>query len=532
MQERISVLKTVSWKFYLVCAAIIVSVVYMLPTFIPGIWPHKKINLGLDLQGGTHIVLEVQVDEALKNTLERRTYDLRDQLRKERIRYSSVRNLSDEVVSVRLVDAKDADAFIAFQKKEFPDLQGRKVTVGGEVEFHLSIPSEDKDNLRKMATEQALETIRNRIDQFGVSEPDIRIQGERRVVVQLPGVHDPERAKGLIGKTALLEFKIVDDTVEPSALQAGKAPPGTEILYEIQRDAFGKEIGKIPYAVRKRAAITGASLTDARVQIGGQFNEPYVALTFDQKGGRLFERVTAENVNKRLAIVLDNNVYSAPVINDRISGGSASITGRFTMEDARDLAIVLRAGALPAPVKIIEERTVGPTLGADSIEKGILALSVGCALVVLFMVVYYKVAGLIANLAFVLNVLFIGAALAACGATLTLPGIAGMALTLGMAVDGNVLVFERIREELRLGRSPAAAIHAGFDRASLTILDANLTSLIAALILFQFGTGPIKGFAVTLSFGLLSSMFTVLVVSRLVFDFLYGRQNTTTRISI
>lgn len=525
-------MKTVSWKFYLVCAAIIVSVVYMLPSFIPGIWPHKKINLGLDLQGGIHIVLEVQVDEALKSTLERRTYDLRDQLRKERIRYSTVRNLSDDVVAVRLVDAKDADAFIAFQKKEFPDLAGKRVSVGDEVEFHLSIPLEDRANLRKMATEQALETIRNRIDQFGVSEPDIRVQGERRVVVQLPGVHDPERAKGLIGKTALLEFKIVDDTVDPEALKAGRVPPGTEVLYEIQRDPFGKETGRIPYAVRKRAAITGASLTDARVQIGGQFNEPYVAITFDQKGGRLFERVTSENIKKRMAIVLDNNVYSAPVIQDRIAGGSASITGSFSMEDARDLAIVLRAGALPAPVKIIEERIVGPTLGADSIEKGVLALSVGCILVVLFIAIYYKGAGLIADFALILNVLFIGAALAACGATLTLPGIAGMALTLGMAVDGNVLVFERIREELRLGRSPIAAIQAGFERASLTILDSNLTSLIAALVLFQFGTGPIKGFAVTLTFGLISSMFTVLVVSRLIFDFLYSGKKTTTSISI
>lgn len=512
--------------------ALVIATVYIMPTLNPGLWPYKTINLGLDLQGGMHLVLEVQVEEALESTLERRTYELRDQMRRDRIRYSSVRRAPDGSIAVRLADATDADKLSAFHQKEFPDLDMKRVTVDDEAEFRFSIPPEERVRIRKMATDQALETIRNRIDQFGVNEPDIRVQGEKRLLIQLPGIDNPERAKDLIGKTALLEFKIVDDSYNVQDAIKGSAPPGTEILYEIRRDASGIETGRIPYLVKKRAVLTGASLTDARVQIDSRFNEPYVSIDFDKKGARQFDRITGDNIHKRMAIVLDNNVYSAPVIQDRISGGSARITGSFSLEGAHDLAIVLRAGALPAPVKIIEERTVGPTLGAESIQKGILSMLVGSGLVILFMAFYYKGAGIIANVALMLNILFIGAALAAFGATLTLPGIAGMVLTLGMAVDANVLIFERIREELRLGRSPVAAIHAGFDRATLTILDANITTLLAALVLFQFGTGPVKGFAVTLSLGVLSSMFTALVMVRMIFDFLYGRKARVTQLSI
>ena len=266
--------------------------------------------------------------------------------------------------------------------------------------------------------------------------------------------------------------------------------------------------------------MTGKYLTDARVQIDSQYNEPYVSIKFDRKGGRIFERITEENVKKRLAIVLDKSIYSAPVIQEKITGGEARITGNFTTEEARDLAIVLRAGALPAPVNILEERTVGPSLGSDSIRKGIISMGVGGILVVLFMIIYYKGAGLIADLALILNILIIAGALAAFQATLTLPGIAGIILTIGMAVDANVLIFERIREEMNLGKTPRAAVEAGYDRATLTILDANITTLIAALVLFQFGTGPIKGFAVTLSLGVLSSLFTALFLTRLIFDYL------------
>ncbi|MCW7752938.1 protein translocase subunit SecD [Desulfobotulus sp. H1] len=526
-------MKVRSWRFYAVCVALILAIIYILPSFQPGLWPYKTINLGLDLQGGMHLVLDVEVEKALESTMERRTYELRDQLRKERIRYTSVRQLPDGSIAVRLADTADANAFSEFHRKEFPDMTMRRHTVDQDIEFRFSISAEEKAHIEKMATEQALETIRNRIDEFGVNEPDIRIQGERRITIQLPGIEDPERAKDLIGKTALLEFKIVDDSYDVQDALDGRIPPGTELLYEIRRDAFGQETGRIPYLVKRRAVLTGASLTDARVQVDSQFNEAYVSISFDRQGARQFERITGENIHKRMAIVLDNNVYSAPVIQDRISGGSARITGSFNMESARDLAIVLRAGALPAPVRIIEERTVGPTLGAESIQKGLLSMMVGGGLVLLFMAIYYKGAGLMANLALVLNILFIASALAAFGATLTLPGIAGMVLTLGMAVDANVLIFERIREELRLGRSPIAAIHAGFDRATLTILDANVTTLIAALVLFQFGTGPVKGFAVTLCLGVLSSMFTALVMVRLIFDFLYdGKHKPVTQISI
>jgi preprotein translocase subunit SecD len=365
-----------------------------------------------------------------------------------------------------------------------------------------------------------LETIRNRIDQFGVSEPDIRRQGHKRILIQLPGISETQRAKDLIGKTAQLEFKLLDETHSVDAALKGKIPPGSQILYQVDEDTETHQKRKTPYLVKKRTLLTGAHLTNARVQINSQYNEPYVGIEFDRKGGRIFEKITGENIKKRLAIVLDNKVYSAPVIQDKISGGQASITGRFTAEEARDLAIVLRAGALPAPVKILEERTVGPSLGADSIRLGILSMLVGGLLVILFMVVYYRLAGIVADIALIVNIIVMAAGLAALQATLTLPGIAGFILTIGIAVDANVLIYERIREELRLGKTLRAAVDAGYSRASLTIIDANVTTLIAALVLFQFGTGAVKGFAVTLSLGVLASLFTSLILSRSIFNYL------------
>jgi preprotein translocase subunit SecD len=308
----------------------------------------------------------------------------------------------------------------------------------------------------------------------------------------------------------------------------GDIPPGREILYRVEENPETQRTTKTPFLLRKRTLLDGSTLTDARVQIDSQFNEPYVSINFDKKGARIFERITGENVNKRLAIVLDNNVYSAPVIQEKIAGGQARITGRFTAEEARDLAIVLRAGALPAPVNVLEERTVGPSLGHDSIRKGLLSMCVGGLLVIVFMVIYYKTAGLIADLALALNIVLIGAGLAGFQATLTLPGIAGIILTIGMAVDANVIIFERIREELTLGRTPRAAVAAGYDRATLTILDANVTTLIAAVVLFQFGTGAVRGFAVTLSLGVIASLFTALVLSRLIFDYLLMYRQTKT----
>jgi preprotein translocase subunit SecD len=348
------------------------------------------------------------------------------------------------------------------------------------------------------------------------------VQGERRIQIQLPGIKDPERAKDLIGKTALLEFKLLDAEHDLGAALNGNVPPGSEILYQAtDADTEQPAAQKQPYLVKQRALMTGAYLTDAHVQIDSQFNEPYVSIDFDRKGAKIFERITGENVKKRMAIVLDNKVYSAPTIQEKIPGGSARITGSFSAQEAHDLAIILRAGSLPAPVEIIEERTVGPSLGHDSITKGMKSIVVGGILVLLFMIIYYKGAGLIADFALVINILLIAGGLAAFQATLTLPGIAGIILTIGMAVDANVLIFERIREEMRLGKTPIASMTAGFERATLTILDANVTTLIAALVLFQFGTGPVKGFAVTLSLGVLASLFTALVISRLIFDYLY-----------
>jgi preprotein translocase subunit SecD len=383
----------------------------------------------------------------------------------------------------------------------------------------LKLPANEIDEIKKMASRQALETIRNRIDEFGVSEPDIRIQGENRILLQLPGIKDPERAKGLIGKTAQLTFQLVDDDADMSAAMNGSVPAGDEILYQEKQDSASGSTTKIPYLIQKRVLLDGSLLTNARVEFD-QYQLPQVGIEFDRQGAKLFDRITSENIQKRLAIILDKTVYSAPVIQDRIAGGKAVITGNFTLNEAKDLAIALRAGSLPAPVTIIEERTVGPTLGADSIRMGIFSAIVGGIIVLIFMPVYYGKAGFIADLALMVNILLIGGGLAAFQATLTLPGIAGIILTIGMAVDANVLIFERIREEIRTGKTGLASVHAGFERASLTIMDANVTTLIAAAVLYQFGTGPIKGFAVTLSLGIIASLFTALFLSKLIFDIL------------
>jgi preprotein translocase subunit SecD len=418
-----------------------------------------------------------------------------------------------------LIRAEDRKAVEKLVNSIFPDLRvGSRLFGENDLAMELVLSDQARQHIKKMAVDQAVETITNRVDQFGVAEPDIRPQGRDRILVQLPGVEDPKRAIDIIGKTARLEFKLVDEENSLEEALKGNIPAGDEILYEIAGEAGAQR--RIPYLLKKRAVLTGEYLTDARVQIDSQYSEPYVSLSFDSRGARLFEQITGANIKKRLAIVLDNTVYSAPVIQDRIPGGRAQITGRFTMEEARDLAIVLRAGALPAPVKIIEERTVGPSLGKDSIEKGLKSMLIGGLIVIVFMVIYYKFAGILANFALFLNIIFIAAGLAFFGATLTLPGIAGVILTIGMAVDANVLVFERIREELRLGKTPRAAVDGRYSKALVTILDANITTLIAALVLFQFGTGPVKGFAVTLSIGIVASLFTAVFVTRLIFDYL------------
>ena len=523
-------MKNVSWRIMIVFGVLVVAAVLVIPTFKPSFWPHKQVNLGLDLKGGMHLVLEVETEKAVEGTVERIRNEMRSLLRKERIRHHGITDAGQTALSVTILDPDEIEGIRDILDQEYADVEIQSSSpVEDGLRVKMGLTDEWVREIKKQATEQALETIRNRIDQFGVSEPDIRIQGQRRILVQLPGIDDPQRAKELIGKTAQLEFKLLDEENDLGAALNGDVPSGSEILYQAAEATQTRADGKQqPYLVKERALLSGAHLTDARVQIDPQFNEPYVAIEFDRKGARIFERVTGENVKKRMAIVLDDKVYSAPVIQERIPGGTARITGNFNSQEAHDLAIVLRAGALPAPVEIIEERTVGPSLGHDSIQKGLMSMLIGGLLVLLFMAVYYKAAGLVADFVLVLNILLIAAGLAALGATLTLPGIAGIILTIGMAVDANVIIYERIREEMRLGKTPAASIAAGFDRAGLTVLDANVTTLIAALVLFQFGTGPVKGFAVTLSLGVVASLFTALVISRLIFDYLFITRHVRT----
>ncbi len=522
-------MKNFSWKQVLVFVVIVTAIIYILPSWKPALWPHKQINLGLDLQGGMHLLLEVDTEKALESTVERISQEIRELLKKERIRNVAIDRVEGTKISIQIKKEENIEKVKALLDNDFRDLRELSDrTVNGIQTLLMDIPDSDREQIEKLAVDQALETIRNRIDQFGVSEPDIRRQGLNRILIQLPGIKDTQRAKDLIGKTALLEFKLVDDTQSIDSALKGNLPPGREILYQIDEDPETQRTSKRPYLLKKRTLLTGAHLTEARVEISNQFNEPHVAITFDKKGARIFERITGDNIKKQLAIVLDNTVYSAPVIQDKIAGGRAQITGRFTMDEARDLAIVLRAGALPAPVNILEERTVGPSLGADSIRKGLLSMIIGGLLVIIFMVIYYKAAGLVADVALFLNILLIGAGLAGLQATLTLPGIAGIILTIGMAVDANVIIFERIREEVALGRTARAAIDAGYNRATLTVLDANVTTLIAAVVLFQFGTGPVKGFAVTLSLGVIASLFTALILSRMIFDYILMNRKVKT----
>ena len=502
------------------------ALIYLTPTFVsplPDWWsavlPTSRINLGLDLQGGTHLVLEVKVDKAIENNLERTRADLIKVLREKGASGVSVER---EEFQLRIkAPAASADRVRGILKTDYGNLVEAKTpqTVAGSTEFFLTVSKEELRSLRDYAVDQSLETIRNRIDQFGVSEPIIQRHGATNILIQLPGIQDPERAKDIIGKTALLEFKLVDDNVNVEDAIKNGPPPGRQVLYGqgAKGDGIGAE--KEAYVLDSRALMTGEYIQDARVRPAEQLQGASVELILNPTGARLFEQITAANVKRRLAIVLDNRVYSAPVIQERIGGGRASITGNFDLKEARDLAIVLRAGALPAPVEIAEERTVGPSLGQDSIQQGILSFVVGGALVIVFMIAYYKGAGLVAVTAVVFNIFFLLAILAGFQAVLTLPGIAGIVLTVGMAVDANVLINERIREELRAGRAARSAIEAGYKNALPAILDSNVTTFLSGVILFQFGTGPIKGFAVTLCVGIVTTVVTAVYLTRIYYDY-------------
>jgi preprotein translocase subunit SecD len=520
------------WRLVCISLVAFLGLIYMLPsvgavkqTFLGKFLPDDVINLGLDLKGGIHLTLGVDVDKALANSLAQMGRDIRDQAKEEGIVLQRPETTADGRQLTIVLNTPD-------KRQELDDLLSRHFQVlvvdgvesaaDGKYVYKLSFSPRYKADQARMTVDQAVKTIRNRIDEFGVAEPDIRKQSDNRIQIQLPGLHDPERAIKLIGKTAHLEFKVVDDNADLDKAQKGLVPPGEELSVLRHRNPDGSYLER-PIVLRSEAVMTGENIADARATFDST-NQAYVGLSFTPSGARQFERVTGENVKKRLAIVLDGKVYSAPTIQEKISGGRASITGRFSTEEARDLAIVLRAGALPAPVTILEQRSVGPSLGQESIEKGVYSALVGGVLVVAFMILYYGVAGAVADMALVFNLMLIMAGLAGFGATLTLPGIAGIILTIGMAVDANVIIFERIREELRRGLTARSAVDTGYSRATLTILDANVTTVIAAAVLYQFGTGPIRGFAVTLILGIVASMFTAIFFTRFLFDLWLSRR--------
>lgn len=538
-------MKKVGGRLVLLAAVVLVSGVCFLPSY-PSLYgslpewtkkflPSKGITLGLDLQGGIHLVLEVEEDRAVEIAVDRSVTALQDLAADKKVAVESVNRTGPTQVTMTL---KQAEAKGEAQKliDEFPSF----VEAGqdGSTTVVWELRDTEIKRIKDTAINQALETIRNRVDQFGVAEPIIQRQGLKQIVVQLPGIKDPKRAKDLIKETAILEFKLLDeDNVMgldlPGRIEKGKEaevvarvkdkiPESDEILFERVVDKDLAREYRIPFLVKKRVMLTGDVLSDARVSIG-QFNEPYVSITFDSKGAREFEKITTDHVKKRMAVVLDNTVYSAPVIQERISGGRAQITGTFTTQEANDLAIVLRAGALPAPLKIIQDLTVGPSLGRDSIEKGIRSTIIAGVMVVIFMALYYRLSGVIADFALALNLIGMIGALSALNATLTLPGIAGIILTIGMGVDSNVLIFERIREELRLKKPVRLAVDGGYDKALLTIVDSHVTTLITGFALFLFGTGPIKGFAVTLCIGIIINLFTALVGTKVVFDLMNRR---------
>ena len=527
-------IKSLKLRFILILVFLVVSIVFCLPNIVDleGIWkkylPSDKIHLGLDLKGGMHLLLELDTSKLMDNIVDRKMNALKDGMIGEGVRFLGIDKKGSSIfVSIR-PDQKEK--LFNLVGNRFSDLKANPGKSEGDLlSIELLLPEKELASIKENAVNQALETIRNRIDQFGVSEPVIVKQGENQILVQLPGVKDPQRALELIGRTAQLEFKLVDEEATARG-EAGALPVDDEILKMRSKNRETGVETTTPIILKKQALLTGELLTDARISMGGRDigSEISVGLEFNTEGARIFDKVTAENVSKRLAIVLDNTVYSAPQIRERISGGKASITGGFTLEEAKDLAIVLRAGALPAPVKVVQNITIGPTLGQDSINAGVLACFLASIFVVIFMIVYYRYSGIIANVALALNLIYLLGVFSAFKATMTLPGIAGIALTIGMGVDSNVLIFERIREELRLGKTVRAAVDGGYAKAWVAIFDSHITTLITAAVLFIFGTGPIKGFAITLIFGMVINLFTAVFGSKSIFDWILSKYKPRT----
>ncbi len=520
------------WKLWVAAASLILAVLALLPNLLapetlrrlPPFFPSNHIVLGLDLQGGSYLLLEVEADAVVKDRLEQLVGEVRSALRTAQIGYRGL-GVQGEAVVLQLTDPARLDQALGELAKLNPLLPTagfgagatRELVIEGERDgrIRISLSERAREDRISAAVTQSLEVVRRRIDELGTREASIQRQGVDRILVQVPGERNPEAIKRLLGKTARLTFHMVELGVDPMEVRAGRGPAGLMVVESADR------VGPREYVLHRQVELSGENLVDAQATF--QNNEPVVSFRFDTQGARKFARITQENVGKLFAIVLDDKVISAPRIREPILGGSGIISGSFTPESANELAVLLRAGALPAPLRVIEERTVGPDLGADSIRAGAIASVVALVAVLVFMAAYYGPFGVIADIALLLNLLLLLAIMSALGATLTLPGIAGIVLTMGMAVDSNVLIYERIHEEVRLGRTPLGAIETGFNEALRAIIDANVTTLIAGVVLFQFGTGPIRGFAVTLSIGVLTTMFTAVFMSRIMVAFWYRR---------
>src|ERR1700733_6521874 len=513
------------WKALAIILTALVVCLCAVPNFFPEArvktWPafaQRRLVLGLDLQGGSYLLLEVDANAVKKDKVDQLRDDVRATLRTAKIGFTGGIVTKPDGVDVRIT--KDTDFATALSKlRELSQPLGGllgsngqrslEVSDAGGGLIRLTVPQSAITDRIRQTIEQSIQIVERRVNQLGTVEPVIQRQGTDRILVQVPGLQDPTRLKELLGKTAKMEFRMVDTTVPPDQALQGKAPPDSEVL-------MSSTAPKTPYVVKKQVLVSGGDLTDAQPGFDQRSGEPIVSFRFNTSGSRKFAQATSENVGQPFAIVLDNEVISAPVIREPITGGSGQISGSFTVQVANDLAILLRAGALPAPLTVIEERTVGPGLGQDSIEKGELAAYVGSIMVIVFMLLTYRLFGVFANIAVAINVAMIFGVLSLLNATLTLPGIAGVVLTVGIAVDSNVLIYERIREEIRGGRNAISAIDAGFKRALSTILDSNITTFIAAAVLFYIGTGPVRGFAVTLGIGIITTVFTAFTLTRLI----------------
>jgi preprotein translocase subunit SecD len=512
------------WKALAIIVTALVVCLCAVPNFFPEAtvktwpaWTQRRLVLGLDLQGGSYLLLEVDANAVKKDKLEQLRDDVRRVLRDNKIVYTGLAAKPDSV-EVRIT--KDTDVPTALAKlRELSQPLGGLLGSNGQRSLEvsdtsgglirLSVPPAAITDRTRQAVEQSITIIEKRVNQLGTVEPLIQRQGVDRILVQVPGLQDPTRLKALLGQTAKMDFRMVDTTVPPDQTLQGKVPPDSEVLQSAEQ-------ANTPYVVKKQVLVSGGDLTDAQPGFDQRNGQPIVSFKFNSSGSRKFAQATIDNVKQPFAIVLDNKVISAPVIQEPITGGQGQISGNFTVQQANDLAILLRAGALPAPLTIIEERTVGPGLGQDSIESGERAAYVGSILVIVFMLLTYRLFGVFANIAVAINVAMIFGLLSLLNATLTLPGIAGIVLTVGIAVDSNVLIYERIREEIRGGRTAISAIDAGFKRALSTILDSNITTFIAAAVLFYVGTGPVRGFAVTLGIGIVTTVFTAFTLTRLI----------------